>query len=184
MGLIEDLSRMARHPFTAPDEIILLIGDTWGHLGASLYLRELTGRASGPPPPVDFDAERRHGDFVRGLIGAGKLGACHDISDGGLLVAIAEMALASGIGATLSLDEDDTLHAFLFGEDQGRYLITAAESEVGSIEAEAAAAPIPLTVIGRTGGMSLTVGVRCTISLSDLKAAHEAWLPGYMAGGA
>ena len=185
VGLIDDLGCMARHAFAAPDEAILLVGNTSGHLGASLYLREITGATDGPPPPVDFAAERRHGDFVRGLITATRITACHDVSDGGLLVALSEMALAGGIGATLSLGEDNaTRPAFLFGEDQGRYLVTAPDAEAGRIEAEAIAARIPLAMIGRTGGMDLTVGRGYTISLSELRAAHEMWLPGYMAGAA
>ena len=111
--------------FKAEGEYVLLIGETNGHLGQSLYLRELHGVEIGAPPPVDLAAERRNGDYVRDLILAGHATACHDVSDGGLLVALAEMAMASGIGATIqTLPPDLPLHALWFGEDQGRYLIT------------------------------------------------------------
>ncbi len=99
VGLIEDVSKAIDLRFKASGEAILLVGETMGHLGASLYLRELCGREDGAPPPVDLAAERRNGDFVRAQIAAGRLSACHDLADGGLLVALAEMAMASGIGA-------------------------------------------------------------------------------------
>ena len=111
--------------FKAEGEAILLIGETRGWLGQSLYLREICGREEGAPPPVDLAAERRHGDFVRGLIRDGLVTAVHDISDGGLLVALAEMAMASGIGAVLEAPSNVPAHAFWFGEDQARYVVTA-----------------------------------------------------------
>ena len=85
----------------APGLSLVLIGDTKGWLGQSLWLREIAGREDGPPPPVDLAAERRNGDFVRAQILAGQVRACHDVSDGGMLVAVAEMALAGKTGATL-----------------------------------------------------------------------------------
>src|SRR5439155_22336393 len=98
---------------------LILIGETPGHLGASLYLREIEGREDGPPPPVDLAAERRNGDFVRGQIAAGQVAACHDLSDGGLLVAITEMAMAGGHGVMLDpFPPGLPAHAWLFGEDQ------------------------------------------------------------------
>ena len=84
-----------------------------------------------PPPPVDLAAERANGDFVRARIAAGDLSACHDLSDGGLLVALAEMALAGNIGASIALPKDVPAHGFCFGEDQGRYLVTAGETKGG-----------------------------------------------------
>ena len=99
---------------------IVLIGTTKGWLGQSLWLREIVGREEGAPPPVDLAAERAHGDFVRGQIRQGAVRACHDVSDGGLLVAVAEMAMAGDIGARLSAHPRDIPgHAFWFGEDQG-----------------------------------------------------------------
>src|SRR6202012_328341 len=101
VGVIADVAKSASIPFKAVGETILLIGETKGHLGASIYLREIHGREEGAPPPVDLAAERRNGDFVRSMIEAEKGTACHDVSDGGTLVAVAEMAMASGIGARL-----------------------------------------------------------------------------------
>ena len=103
VGVIDDIGTMATIAFKAAGETILLIGHTDGHIGASLWLRELGGLEAGPPPPVDLAAERAHGDLVRDLILDGAVTACHDVSDGGLLVAVAEMALAGGFGADIAL---------------------------------------------------------------------------------
>ena len=143
-----DRSRMATLALKADGEALLLVGggDGAGWLGQSLYLREIEGREEGAPPPVDLAAERRTGDFVRALIEQGRLRTCHDISDGGLLVAIAEMALAGGIGATLEAPPEATgplLQAWLFGEDQGRYVVAVPAADVASIAAEAGRAGVP-----------------------------------------
>ena len=184
VGLIDGLERMASCAVKAAGQPILLIGGPGRHLGASLYLREVLGREDGPPPPVDLEAERRHGDFVRAQIHAGRVTACHDLSDGGLAVALAEMALAGGIGAEIALsDTAGPAHAQLFGEDQARYLVTIAdEAAADTLQTAAEAAAVPATLLGRTGGDSLTVSGVMAISLNELRAAHEGWLPAYMAG--
>ncbi|TVR79081.1 MAG: phosphoribosylformylglycinamidine synthase II, partial [Rhodospirillales bacterium] len=186
LGLIDDLDRMAVPAFRAADEAIILVGGeaepTGGWLGQSLFLREITGLEAGPPPPVDLAAERRTGDFVRALIAGGRVGTCHDVADGGLLVAVAEMALAGGIGASLSAPASVAkLLAWLFGEDQGRYLVTVPTEDVADLMRDAAAASVAATVIGRTGGDRLTLGAAHAISLGALREAHEPWLPGFMA---
>jgi phosphoribosylformylglycinamidine synthase len=183
VGLVADVTKTAKLAFKAAGEAILLVGGTKGWLGQSVYLRDICGREEGAPPPVDLAAERRNGDFVRALITAGSVTAVHDLSDGGLAVALAEMAMASGIGARLSkLPATLPAHAFLFGEDQGRYLLTVAEDEVDALRREAAAAGVPLAVIGRTGGDALQLPGEAPISINALKSRHEAWLPDYMAG--
>ena len=123
VGVLDDFTKSATLAFKAEDEAILLIGETAGWLGQSLYLREICQREEGAPPPVDLAAERRNGDFVRALIAEGIATAAHDVSDGGLLVALAEMAIASGIGAELDA-APLAPHAFWFGEDQARYVVT------------------------------------------------------------
>jgi phosphoribosylformylglycinamidine synthase len=175
VGLIEDAGKTAKIGFPAEGLTILMIGAAKGEIGRSIYLREIHGAEIGAPPEVDLKVERRNGDFVRGLIGGGAVAACHDISDGGLLVAVAEMAMASGIGATLDLAEEAGL---LFGEDQARYIIATATPE--AIEAKAGAAAVPVRRLGTTGGDALTLGSE-SIAVKALKDAHEGWLPAYMA---
>ena len=181
VGLIDDIDRMATIAFKAAGEAIILVGDTAGHLGATLYLREIGGSEAGDPPPVDLAAERRNGDFVRGRIAAGAVTACHDLADGGLAVALAEMALAGDLGAEVVPPADaGPLHAWLFGEDQGRYLVTVAAGEEGAFVAAAGAAGVPARVIGETRADGLTVAGAFTISVSKLREANEGWFPGYM----
>ena len=182
IGLIDDLDRMASLGFGGADETIHLIGATSGHLGSSLWLREVTGAEDGPPPPVDLDAERRSGELVLGLIRDLGLASCHDVSDGGLLVALAEMALASGIGfAVRRPDVRVAAHAFWFGEDQGRYVVSS-PCAGKAIAAAADDAGIACTVLGRTGGDVLTVDDGQPISIESVRTVHERWLPDTMAG--
>jgi len=159
---------------------IVLIGETAGWLGQSLYLREMCGREEGAPPPVDLALERRHGDFVRSEIAARHVDACHDLSDGGLLVALTEMCLGGDMGVTIHLPPGLAVpaHAFLYGEDQGRYLV--ATDDGGALLAAAQAAGVPALPLGYSGGPDLIVEGLLSIALSDLRAAHEAWLPDYM----
>jgi len=184
LGLVDDLDRVATLAFKRAGEAILLVGATLGHLGATLYLREVCGREDGAPPAVDLAAERRNGEFVRGLIAAGRATACHDLSDGGLAVALAEMAMAGGIGATLDPAPDDPpAHGWWFAEDQARYLLTLPESEAASVLAEAERVGVPALRLGTTGGVALTGLGAEPISVARLREAHESWLPAYMAGG-
>jgi phosphoribosylformylglycinamidine synthase len=180
VGLIADAARAVDLALKRDGHARILIGGTAGHLGSSLYLREIEGREDGPPPPVDPMAERRNGDFVRGQIAAGHVAACHDISDGGLLVAIAEMAMAGGRGVALAAPPAGLpAPAWLFGEDQARYLVETSDPEV--LLAAAKNMSIYAQRIGTVGGGELTLPGAGAISVAELKAANEAWLPDYMA---
>ncbi|MEY4161079.1 MAG: hypothetical protein RLZZ136_1700 [Pseudomonadota bacterium] len=165
VGLMPDHEKMATIAFKHDGDAIWLIGGNGTHLGQSLWLREVQGREHGAPPPVDLAAERRNGEAVRALISQGRVTAVHDISDGGLLVALAEMALASGKGCTLSTSLDT---ATAFGEDQSRYVVTAP-----------AGSTIPGAVqIGAVGGESV-VGV----AIAALREANDAFFRDWMERG-
>jgi phosphoribosylformylglycinamidine synthase len=181
VGLLDDFTKSATFAFKAAEESILLVGDTDGWLGQSLYLRDICEREEGAPPPVDLASERRNGDFVRALIEQGAVTAVHDISDGGLLVALAEMAISSGIGAELDV-APIAAHAFWFGEDQGRYVVTAEPGEGGRIANRARAAGIAIRLLGVTGGDALTLRSERPILVTQLRESFEGWLPAYMAG--
>ena len=183
IGLLDAIGRMATLALKGPGNALLLIGETKGHLCRSLYQRHIAGHAEGRPPPVDLGAERRAGDFVRPLIAEGAVLACHDISDGGLLVAVAEMAMAGDIGAHIDSDTAAPT-GFLFGEDQGRYIIEIGEAAAGGLLEGAEKAGIVARRLGTTGGDGLTVDAFRTISLGKLRQIHEDWLPAYMAGAA
>lgn len=181
VGRIDNLDRMATIAFKAEGETVLLIGEKpdAGWLGQSLYLREIGGEEKGAPPPVDLKHELAVGNFVRKLIADGRVKTCHDLSDGGLMVALAEMALAGNIGCRL-IDPVTPIHARFFGEDQGRYLIAVPAAEAALIEADAELAKIPVRRVGTTGGSALCIG-RDGVELVALRALHEGWFPAYMA---
>ena len=181
VGVLDDVAKMATLAFKLPGEAVLLVGKTQGHLGQSVYLRDICGQEAGPPPPVDLKVERTNGDAVRMLITKGMVSAVHDCADGGLAVALADMAMAAGFGAEVKLPSGDEFEIG-FGEDQARYVVTcpaeAAEAVIAACEASGA----PVAKLGLTGGDALTFTGLGTISVAQLKAAHEGWLPGYMAG--
>ena len=180
VGLLPDAMIAVGIAFRNEGDTILLVGEGTGHLGQSLYLREILGREDGPPPPVDLAVERRNGEFVRGLIAEGLVVSSHDIQDGGLLVTVAEMAMAGGIGANLSgLDGADA--GTLFGEDQGRYVLAVRPEKAAAVQEKAKAAGVPVSVLGKTNGTALTGRGGEAITIARLKKANEAWLPGYMA---
>ncbi len=178
VGVLEDAARAVGYGL-GPDLDLILVGDTVGHLGQSLWLREIAGREEGAPPSVDLAAERRNGDFVREQILAGRVAACHDCADGGLLVAVAEMAMEGSAGATLAASPIPAAHAFFFGEDQGRYVLAVADGRALLRAAEAAG--VPARPIGRSGGQGLVLPGGETISIADLRDAHERFLPALMA---
>jgi phosphoribosylformylglycinamidine synthase len=179
VGLLKDVHRMATIAFKREGDAIVLIGATKGHLGQSLYLREIEGREEGAPPPIDLEAEKRNGDFVRGLIESGRIDTVHDVSDGGLLVTLAEMAMAGNIGVELAAGPSIPT---LFGEDQARYVLAVASAAAAQVLEDAEEAGVPSAIIGRTGGEALAAG-GTSISISDLRSAHESWLPRYMGDG-
>ncbi|WP_298724523.1 phosphoribosylformylglycinamidine synthase subunit PurL [uncultured Ferrovibrio sp.] len=181
VGVLDDVAQMATLAFKLPGETILLIGQTRGHLGQSIYLREICGQEAGPPPPVDLKAERINGDAVRMLIQKGMVSAVHDCSDGGLAVALAEMAMAGGMGAEVTLPPGDAFE-IAFGEDQARYVVTCPSDKAEAVLAAAEAAGAPVVRLGLTGGDALTFAGQGTISVQALRQAHEDWLPRYMAG--
>ncbi len=182
VGVLADFTKSASVAFKSDGDVILLIGETKGWLGQSMYLREVCGREEGAPPPVDLAVEKRHGEFVRKLIADGRVTAVHDLSDGGLAVALAEMAMASGRGATLDAPDGIPAHAYWFGEDQARYLVTATPDNLAAVIEAAQVAGVAATRIGTVGGMSLTLGDETPVAVADLSTRFESWLPDYMAG--
>ncbi|MGF1639564.1 MAG: phosphoribosylformylglycinamidine synthase subunit PurL [Rhodospirillales bacterium] len=188
VGLIADLDRMASLALVEAGQVLLLIGEPGGGgdgwLGQSLFLREIALREDGSPPPVDLDHERRTGRFVLSQIEQGRVRTCHDVSDGGLLVAVAEMAIAGGVGAAIETGLRGGArppHAWLFGEAQGRYVVAVDGGTADALEREAVTAGVGVRRIGVTGGDRLIVDGGRAISVRELQAVHEGWFPAYMA---
>jgi len=199
VGLLADFTASATVAFKTANEAILLVGSSPGWLGQSLYLRDICGCEEGAPPPVDLAAEKRNGDFVRDLIHRKIATAVHDVSDGGLAVTVAEMAIAGGIGADLQAALDTRLRdganaglreapapvphpAFWFGEDQARYVVTVRENDAAAVLELAGVNGVPMRRIGTTGGNAVTLPAQRPIPVRRLRDLFEDWLPGYMSG--
>ncbi len=165
VGLIDDLSHMLTIA-PNPGDALILIGETRGHMGQSALLADLFDREEGAPPPVDLEAEAAAGALVLRLAREGLLSAAHDLSDGGLALAAAEMALAAHCGATVAGQG----LAFFFGEDQARYLLACAPERVAAVLAAAGA--VPAQAIGAMGGDAVALGAS-RVPLASLRAAHE-----------
>nr|WP_252353785.1 phosphoribosylformylglycinamidine synthase subunit PurL [Acetobacter sp. P5B1] len=178
LGVLDDVEKAVGLEMQ-DGKAVVLVGETRGELGQSIWLREVLGREDGPPPPVDLAAEKRNGDFVRQEILSGAVSACHDLSDGGLMVAVAEMVMASGVGCELeSPDSGIRPEAFWFGEDQARYLVCV--DNAAEFCARAEQAGVPARLIGQSGGNDLILPSGVTISAARLVAAHEAFFPALM----
>jgi phosphoribosylformylglycinamidine synthase len=183
VGLMKDVNRMATVALKREGDALLLIGETKGHLGQSIYLREVETREEGGAPPVDLATERKNGEFVRKLIEAGRVDTVHDCSDGGLIAAIAEMAIAGNIGVDVGV-AGTTVEAipFFFGEDQARYVLAVPAKDADRIEGELREAGIIHAIIGKTIAEKVVrVEHEGEISIAALRKAHEAWFPKYMA---
>ncbi len=175
VGLIADWEKAVTSAFQTAGDEIWLVGARAGHLGQSIWLREIHGREDGPPPPVDLVAEKAAGDWVRAQILSGTLTAVHDIADGGLLVALAEMALAGKLGASVAADTQLSPAAWAFGEDQGCYVVTIPAGT------RLSGCPVPLVRLGTVGGTKLDVTGFGSCELAALNRRREALLPELMA---
>ncbi len=178
VGLLTNYDVVTGFSTMAEGDTLVLIGETVGELGASIYLREVLGREDGAPPPVNLALERKTGDFVRDMIETGRLTCVHDLSDGGLIGAVADMALASDCGVELHPTSPDHAHIFLFGEDQARYLV-AVPNPV-EILAAAQEAGLHASVVGHAGGKDLASGELFRLPLAHLREMHESWMPNWI----
>lgn len=185
VGLLKDWSKMARIRFAEQGQTILLAGapEKLGtHIAQSVYMRDIHGRTDGPAPHVDLTHEKKVGDFVRALIIDGLATAVHDCSSGGLALAVAEMAMASGIGAHVDAVGDADPVCVFYGEDQGRYVLTVRNDDAATVAERASAAGIACPAIGKTGGTTLKLGEARGISIEELHSAYESWFPDFMNG--
>jgi len=195
VGLIDDYAKMATIGFKAAAQKILLIGAdarAAPEIGQSLWLHVCCGMQAGPPPKVDLEAEKRRGELVHKLLDERMVTAVHDVSDGGVLVAVAEMALASNIGARLlvnafedRVDSEKIRHAWsVFGENQGRYVVTE-PYDTHIVEKLAQEAGVGCCFIGWTGTDEISLGTEDAItegevSLADLRQAHQSFFRDWM----
>ena len=180
VGLLPDVDVAIGNAFVAEHEVIVLIGGHGTEMGQSTYLAELFGREEGAPPPVDLELEKKNGTFVREAIRTGTITAAHDISDGGLGITVAEMAIRSGLGCTIELPAQDP-HIAFYAEDQARYVVTCCKDTANALLAQAEKAGVQAGVIGLIEGDKFSVAGHGSVAVSSLSEAHENWLPAYMA---
>ena len=179
VGLLDDYKNSVGLKFDDNGESIFLIGDTRGHLGQSIYLREIEKLECGSPPVVNLESERSNGDCVRKLIINQKITACHDVSDGGVLVSLAEMAMVSNVGIEVyDLSGDIPIHYWGFGEDQGRYIIVTGQDSY--VIDECKFANVSINRIGKAYGKDFIFNNQ-RMSVESMKENNESWLPNYMA---
>ena len=181
VGLIPDLSYVSTLNGAKDGDTLILLGETTGWLGASIYLREILSREDGAPPPVDLEAEKRYGDYARKLIRLRRVNAVHDLSDGGLAIAACEMAFTNNKGVTLSAPPNMIKrHAWLFGEDQARYLLAVDEHSVNPVISTAKDKGMLAQIVGKIGGDRVSAAGAFDVSLVGLREKHESWLPKFM----
>jgi phosphoribosylformylglycinamidine synthase len=181
VGLMRDLAEMIPTA-GAPGDALVLLGATTGHLGRSAMLADLHAIEAGDAPHVDLRAERAAGELVLALKAAALLAAAHDLSDGGLAMAAAEMALASDCGAAVDGHETLSPAAWFYGEDQARYLLAIAPGDVDAALEMAAAAGVPAARIGALGGDAVVLA-GAGVALAALRAAHEGGFAAMMGEG-
>ncbi|MBU6318798.1 MAG: phosphoribosylformylglycinamidine synthase subunit PurL [Alphaproteobacteria bacterium] len=190
VGLVHPGAKTAGIRGARSGDKLLLLGRSQGHLGASLYARvilKLEGRDAGSPPPVDLQAEKRASALVRKLIAEDRITAVHDVSEGGLACAAAEMALASNVGLRLRPSADGrSVAAWLFGECQARYLLAVPSDSWADVVGELDLAKQAWDLAGEfwmsdSEEASIALDGR-QISLKTLRDANEGWLPAYMSG--
>ena len=182
VGLIENLNHFSTPHLKRDNDTVLLVGKTDGYLGQSIYAKEILNITSGLPPKVNLKNEKKIGDAIRDLININKLDTVHDISDGGFLVALTEMSISGGIGVKIHLDEKDISPKFLFGEDQGRYIISAPDDLISDIMRVLESKNIFFQKIGKTSGNKIIINDSEEIEIKSLKKIHEDWFNEYLKG--
>ncbi len=180
VGLLKNYDVVTGFSTMEAGDALVLIGETHGELGASIYLREVLGREDGAPPPVDLKLERKTGNFVREMIEGGRLTCVHDLSDGGLVGAAADMALASDCGVVLDASSATHAHVLLFAEDQARYLVAVPNPQ--EVLAAAREAGLHASVVGHAKGDAFASTDLFSIPMAHLREMHESWMPAWIEG--
>lgn len=181
VGLLTDWKQMAKIAGANDGDAVILLGGDGTHLGQSVYIRDILGETAGPPPSVDLAEEKRNGDFVRSAINNEQVTSCHDISQGGLALTLAEMCMAGDYGMEIDISEVETpTHGILFGEDQARYVITVSQELAQFLINNACDMGVPVRNLGTISGNMLVIQDVLSLGVADMKTAHEAWFPEYM----
>jgi phosphoribosylformylglycinamidine synthase len=181
VGLIADLDHITTQGFKHEGDVILLLGETKAELGGSEFQKVIHGVTEGRPPQLDLDAEKKLQDAVLGAIRKGLVASAHDLSDGGLAVALAESCFSGGIGAKVDIKTELRADLALFSESQSRILLSASKEKAKELEAYIAEQGVPVQAIGTVGGSELQIGVNGKTAvqapLSELERAWKEAIP-------
>jgi len=174
VGVLQDASKRMTMHFKNAGDVVVLLGETADELGGSEYLSTVHGVIAGVPPAMDVVEERAIHEALLAAIEAGLVRSAHDCSEGGVAVALAECAIAGGLGATVTLDDDLAPVSSLFSETQGRIVVTCAEADAEALTDLFVARSVAFSVIGEVGGDRLVIEDMVDVSLQELEAA---WKP-------
>ncbi|MEC7381179.1 MAG: phosphoribosylformylglycinamidine synthase subunit PurL [Pseudomonadota bacterium] len=178
VGVIDNLDIFADHNFKRKDDVIFIIGKTDGHLPQSIYATELLNINTGLPPKVNLDEEKKNGLTIKSLIESSLVDTSHDISDGGILIALTEMAIKNNIGFDIETDIINS-HRFLFGEDQGRYIISVKEKNLIKVKKILEESNVIYNIAGVTIDKIIKVNEE-KIPIDEIKEIYENWFTKYL----
>tara|TARA_B100000686_G_scaffold230652_1_gene238043 strand:- start:496 stop:2688 length:2193 start_codon:yes stop_codon:yes gene_type:complete len=180
VGLIKNLNYIVNKNIKEVDSYIFVVGKTSGHLHQSEFLREVVGINDGPPPAVNLFNEKNNGLMIQNLIEKKLLSSVHDISSGGMLVALAEMCVSSNIGVKIKMPKTNlSTHEYFFGEDQSRYLIEVNEKNKNQVCKNLEKNSIFYEMLGKTQSNSLDLQNEFSIKISDLNNLYSFWFKNY-----
>ena len=180
VGLLKNINNMMTFNFKNTESIIAVIGETSGHLSQSALIYDVIGDKEGPPPQINLKEEKKNGLFVSDLIKGKLVNAVHDISHGGIIVTLAEMCMASNIGAKIKVSGSNSNKIkYLFSEDQARYLIEISKKNLEKIKKTASTKNIKINIIGNTQSEIFEVENDLKISVKELKTKNESWFKNY-----
>ena len=180
VGLLESLDHFSTPNFKRVNDNIIILGDTKGYLCQSVFAYEIFSDSQGLPPKVDLILEKKTGDLVRNLVTNIKIDTVHDISDGGLLIALTEMSISGEIGFQLNIDKSNLNYSFLFGEDQGRYIISVEDKNLNDAIEYIKKSNISYLNIGKTNGKKIKIDRDNEIDIEELRDLYENWFKSYL----
>jgi len=180
VGLLKNINHMMTFNFKNTENIIVVVGETSGHLSQSALIYDVIGNKEGPPPQINLKEEKKNGLFISDLIKSKLVTAVHDISHGGIIVTVAEMCMASNIGAKIKVSGSNSDKIkYLFSEDQARYLIEISKKDLEKIKKIANTKNIKIDIIGNTQSEIFEVENHLKISVKELKTKNESWFKNY-----
>ena len=179
VGLIQDVNKSMTLSLKSSDSLLLVVGETKGHIHQSALCHDILHLKKGPPPAINLNEEKKNSFFIRELIDKKIAKSVHDISDGGIALAVAEMCMAGKMGAKIITNLIDAERVkFLFGEDQARYLVEIKNEDCENVMKLAKEQEISLLQLGSTKKENLTID-EMKISVDDLLKLNNKWFHNY-----